>query len=269
MKYFKEISKEVISIGIIIVIIFLLLNWSAYYQIFKSKYEKLFGGNQPNILDEIGKPTDSGEQPVVETSQEELTELISEQKNEEKRENIPSLHMDVTPLSTRLIIPRINQNVPVIRVSSENLINRNWVGLEKEIQTALQNGVVHYPGTALPGQNGNVVITGHSSYFPWDPGRFKDVFAILNDLVVGDKIIVYHNQKKIIYKVTEMKIVLPKDIEVLQKTDWEQLTLITCYPVGTNLKRLIVIAKPIDENLYYSTENQDVSTNPGSQKLKR
>lgn len=161
---------------------------------------------------------------------------------------VPSLNIEVFPPDMRLIIPRINQNVPVIGVKNENLIARQWDELEGDIQTALRNGVIHYPGTALPGDNGNVVITGHSSYYAWDAGRFKDVFALLHDVKLGDKIVVYFNQKKFIYQVDNIKVVLPKDVDVLAPSTREQLTLITCTPIGTNLKRLIVTAKLIEKN---------------------
>lgn len=175
--------------------------------------------------------------PIV---QEVLPTSFLSQKN---LVSIPSLSMEVYPPDMRIIIPRINQNVPVVGVKNENLIARKWEQLEKDIQGALRNGVIHYPGTALPGENGNVVLTGHSSYYAWDPGRFKDVFALLHDVRIGDKAVVYFNQKKYIYEVFDIKIVLPKDVDVLKPSDSEQLTLITCTPIGTNLKRLIVTAK--------------------------
>lgn len=116
------------------------------------------------------------------------------------------------------------------------------------MQEALGNGVVHYPGTSLPGESGNIAITGHSSYFPWDQGRFKDVFALLHDVVEGDKIVIYYEQDKYIYEVYDIEVVLPEDIGILKQTPEDKLTLITCTPVGTNLKRLIVSAKPIEVN---------------------
>ncbi|MEK7524378.1 MAG: sortase [Patescibacteria group bacterium] len=159
----------------------------------------------------------------------------------------PPLNLEVYPPDMRLVIPRINQNVPVVGVKNENLIARKWEQLESDIQKSLQNGVIHYPGTALPGDNGNVVLTGHSSYYAWDPGRFKDVFALLHDVRKDDKIVMYFGQKKYIYQVTDIKVVLPQNVNVLGPTASEQLTLITCTPIGTNLKRLIVTAKLIEK----------------------
>ncbi len=165
--------------------------------------------------------------------------------SEVQKTQIPQLVLDVTPPDTRIVIPRINKNVPVVTVSSEALINRDWVKLEQEIQEALQGGVVHYPSTAFPDEEGNVVITGHSSYFPWDPGRFKDVFALLHDVQIGDKIYMYYNQQRYDFEVYETKVVLPNQVDVLTQEGENRLTLITCTPVGTNLKRLVVFARPI------------------------
>lgn len=158
---------------------------------------------------------------------------------------IPKLDLEVIPPDTRIVIPRIYKNIPVIGVTSENLIARKWEELEKDIQEALRAGVVHYPGTALPGEKGNSVFTGHSSYYAWDAGRFKDVFSLLHEVQIGDKIVIFHQQKKFVYEVFDIATVAPAQINVLNQTEDERLTLITCTPLGTNLKRLVVSAKRI------------------------
>ncbi|MEK9132815.1 MAG: class D sortase [Patescibacteria group bacterium] len=178
----------------------------------------------------------------------EKLEVSSVQRAVAGSEQIPALNLEVFPTDMRVVIPRINQNVPVVGVKNENLIARKWGELEADIQKSLRNGVVHYPGTALPGDNGNIVITGHSSYYAWDPGRFKDVFALLHDVKIGDKVVVYFNQKKFVYEINKIKVVYPKNVDILAPTNFEQLTLITCTPIGTNLKRLILTAKLIEKS---------------------
>ena len=112
---------------------------------------------------------------------------------------------------------------------------------------ALRYGIVHFPGTAMPCEHGNIALTGHSSYFPWAQGRFKDVFALLHEIQMGDKILLYHKQTKYIYEVSDIKIVKPDDINVLDPTEDDRLTLITCTPIGTDLRRLVVTARLIKE----------------------
>lgn len=238
-KILKDAGRQITATFVILVIGFFLLNSSAYIQIAKSKWAKWTGTETYSPL------TDLVENNTLSATSEKL-ETSSNPETQKKQ--IPELALEIAPSDNRIIIPRIDQNIPIVRVSSESLIMRDWKALEKEMQEALKGGVVHYPGTSLPGESGNIVVTGHSSYFPWDPGRFKDVFALLEDVVEGDKVVVYHEQDKYIYEVKEIKIVLPEDINVLKQTPDNKLTLITCWPVGTNLKRLIVSAEPIEVN---------------------
>ncbi|MBD3157036.1 sortase [Candidatus Peregrinibacteria bacterium] len=227
------------SSAIIFIVIFFAMNWNAYSTIIMNK----FGFLKPAAEEEIDEQFPNEEQLPTIDNQQELMDLSKDP--EVQKTQMPPLALNVAPPDTRIIIPRINKNVPVITVSSEALLNRDWVRLEQEIQEALQDGVVHYPSTAFPDESGNTVITGHSSYFPWDPGRFKDVFALLHDVQVGDKIYMYYNQKRYDYEVYETKVVLPSQVEVLTQDGEDKLTLITCTPVGTNLKRLVVTARPI------------------------
>lgn len=243
----SDIWRQIVASIIILIIGFFVLNWSAYYQIVMNKYHTFKHGEQQNVLDEIaGTSSTDLKNPLANTSENKST-ITSENGTITEEPEIPLINMEIAPTDNRIIIPRIDQNIPIVSVSSENLIKKDFDALEKDMQEALKDGVVHYPGTSYPNQKGNVVITGHSSYFPWDPGRFKDVFALLHDMVKGDIIVVYYEQKKYYYEVTEIKVVMPENIDVLKQTPGDQLTLITCTPIGTNLKRLIVIAKPVTE----------------------
>lgn len=234
----KDAARQLAVSFLILVIGFFALNWSAYYQILTSEWNKL-----------IGNETISPLQNITDTNKQIYQEVIHASADPQvQKRQIPLLSMEVAPSDNRIVIPRINQNIPIVRMSSESLIKRDWGALEKEMQEALKGGVVHYPGTSLPGQSGNIAITGHSSYFPWDPGRFKDVFALLHQVVEGDKIVIYYEQNKYIYEVDGIKVVMPDNIDILKQTPEEKLTLITCTPVGTNLKRLVVTAKPVAIN---------------------
>lgn len=108
---------------------------------------------------------------------------------------------------------------------------------------ALEEGVAHYLNTALPDSGSNIVIFGHSSTI-LGKGEYSEVFAGLNDLKVGDRVTLSLNNTSYPYNVTEKKIVAANDTSVLSGTEDEQLTLLTCWPVGTDAKRLVVIAKP-------------------------
>lgn len=216
-------------------IIYVLLNWPAI-QLNVVHYWNVWRGFQSPL------------EELVKEKADEPEKLLIGDRPAAAFSSIPPLNLEIYPPDTRLIVPRINQNVPVIGVRNDNLVARKWEDLEADIQKALRNGVIHYPGTALPGENGNVVLTGHSSYYAWDPGRFKDVFALLHDVKMGDRLVMYFNQKKFVYEVENIKIVTPEKVDVLGPTSKEQLTLITCTPIGTNLKRLILTAKLVEKS---------------------
>lgn len=229
----KENIKFIVNTCLIFIISFIALNWQAYSQVGLTYYNTITGQTDTTLT--VFSEQQTQEDKLVKPSSPILSDQLS----------IPQLNSEITPPGSRIIIPSINSNVPVIDVAEDKLIERNWSGLEQDIQDALRSGVVHYPGTPLPGQSGNIVITGHSSYYPWDPGRFKDVFALLHNLNVGDEIIIFHRQKKYTYQVSELEKVFPYEVNVLNDFQDDRLTLITCTPIGTNLKRLIVTAKPV------------------------
>jgi LPXTG-site transpeptidase (sortase) family protein len=148
--------------------------------------------------------------------------------------------MPVYPSDNRLFIPRIRKNVPLVTVPT----HRNWKQLEKNIQKGLQEGVVVHPVSHEPGSFGNFFLTGHSSYYKWDPGRFKDVFALLHEVEAGDTVEIYWEGKKYIYQLKKRFTVLPSETQVLnQPSDKSILTLMTCTPIGTNKKRLILVGE--------------------------
>lgn len=135
-----------------------------------------------------------------------------------------------------LSIPKIGVSVPVI----PNVDG----GKKSSYDTALTSGVAHFVGTALPNSGSNIFIFGHSSSI-MGTGKYDKVFAKLNNLVVGDEITILYNGNTYKYTVSSKNIIQPQDTSVLEPTMKEQLTLMTCWPIGTDQKRLVVIAKPV------------------------
>lgn len=137
-----------------------------------------------------------------------------------------------------IVIPKINVEVPV--VYDVPTIQ------EKDIQTGLERGVVHYASTPNPGEQGNSVVVGHSSNNILNSGKYKFAFVLLNKLEVGDTLSMTKNSKRYTYKVYEKKIVSPSDVSVLgANSKPATITLITCDPPGTSINRLIIVAEQI------------------------
>jgi LPXTG-site transpeptidase (sortase) family protein len=153
----------------------------------------------------------------------------------------------VGPPEDLLIIPTLDLRAPIVTLPTDSLVREDWKQLETDIQHGLERGVVHYPGTAEAGQAGNFFLTGHSSYFPWAPGEFKSVFARLGELSVGDEFWVCHGGDKYRYVIDTKKEIVPSDVTVLDQPVGKRIaTLMTCTPVGTTLRRLIIVAREVD-----------------------
>jgi LPXTG-site transpeptidase (sortase) family protein len=143
-------------------------------------------------------------------------------------------------ITNRVFVPRLGIDVPLVYATETR---------EQAFQKALESGVVHFPGTALPGQLGNVYIFGHSSDYPWAKGDYKTAFALLPKIVLDDEIIVNDEVGTAFrYRVVKTLVVKPDELWVLdQPVDRKLLTLQTSYPIGTALRRYIVQAELITE----------------------
>lgn len=111
----------------------------------------------------------------------------------------------------------------------------------------LSRGLVHLPGSALPGEKGNMFISGHSALSQFF--ALKSVpFSKLPDLKKGDRITIETPPgTEFIYEVSGFKIVDPSDLSVLQgpEDQGRYISLMTCVPPGLNFKRLVVLGKMI------------------------
>ncbi|MBI2085835.1 class E sortase [Candidatus Daviesbacteria bacterium] len=132
---------------------------------------------------------------------------------------------------------RFNLSIPALK------INKTDVFVDTN---DLSKGLAQLPGSALPGEKGNLFISGHSALSQFL--AVKSVpFSKLPDLKKGDQIIIETPGTKFIYEVVGFKIVDPSDLSVLQSPEDQgrYISLMTCVPPGLNLKRLVVLGKMI------------------------
>ena len=122
---------------------------------------------------------------------------------------------------TRVVIPKIGVDAPV-------LSGDDWETLKK--------GAGHHPGTANPGERGNVYISAHNDIY-------GQIFRQLEELDLGDEVIVYAGATSYRYIVREKRIVEPEDVSVMYPTTEPILSLQTCYPYLVDTHRLVVIAQ--------------------------
>ncbi|MGI5899407.1 MAG: class D sortase [Christensenellales bacterium] len=116
-------------------------------------------------------------------------------------------------------IPKIDLEVAV----GEGVTNRT-----------IRYAVGHFQQTALPGENGNFSVIGHRSYIM---GEF---FNRLDEVEIGDQVMVERDGMLYTYSVSDIMVVEPTDMWVLDSTPDPQITLITCTPIRIATHRLIV-----------------------------
>lgn len=139
------------------------------------------------------------------------------------RQQENALRATTTGLIGRIEVPRLGLAVIVIEGSD---------------QAVLRRAAGHVPGTALPGQPGNIAITGHRDTF----------FRPLRNISQGDLIRITTPKSQFSYRVTSISVVGADDARVLGAHGNEELTLITCFPfsfVGPAPRRFVVRAERV------------------------
>lgn len=145
------------------------------------------------------------------------------------------------------IDPEFSIVVPKIAANSKVYANTNAAN-EKEYLDILEKGVAHTLGTAFPGEGGHIFLFAHSTDYFWNVGNYNAVFYLLYKLEKGDEVNLFYKGQRYVYKVIGSEVVDPSEVQYLtRKTNREFLTLQTCWPPGTTLKRLLVFAVRVAE----------------------
>ncbi|MDD3793821.1 MAG: sortase [Candidatus Gracilibacteria bacterium] len=240
--------KYITTTSVIFGVLLVTTNYSAYTNIAKSYFMKEeLEQTSTNLINsvEATKITEIVSQNIEEEKQEEKLS-IKKYKKELDNKDI-NLNIEIAPYTNRVIIPKIGKNIPLLDVKDRNINGQNE--LNNIFMKELENGIIRYPGSAKPGENGVSFIFGHSSNLPWMKGDYNEVFSTLDNLVFNDEVIIYYGQEKYTYKIREKKVIKPGDVSVLKRNnDKSEISLMTCRPVGTTLNRLIVTGELVKKN---------------------
>lgn len=177
----------------------------------------------------------------------ENNQIAAEAALQANHDPFPNFAGDIQPDKLN---PVIDTNIPgVLEIPSISVtVPLIWTKDTKDFDEDLKKGVVHYPGTALPGQVGTAYISGHSSGYAWDKSLYKKIFSKLGNvpdyasfimtltLTDGTKI-------KQQYVVARRGIYKPDDQEQFKNTAEPLVALSTCWPVGTTKDRLVLFGK--------------------------
>lgn len=121
----------------------------------------------------------------------------------------------------------IRIQIPAISVDSPVVQGDGWEQLKK--------GVAQHIGTPNPGENGNIVLSGHNDIY-------GEVFRYLDRLSPGDSVILFTNRRQYTYIITGTQMVEPTAVEVMAPTPDTRVTLISCHPYLVDIHRIVVTA---------------------------
>jgi sortase A len=131
------------------------------------------------------------------------------------------------PVPTPGIQQAIRIQIPAINVDSPVVQGDGWEQLKK--------GVAQHIGTPNPGEDGNIVLSGHNDVF----GK---IFRYLEKLKPGDVVILFTSQRQYTYVITGTQLVEPTAVEVMNTTPDARVTLISCHPYLVDIHRIVVSA---------------------------
>ena len=138
-------------------------------------------------------------------------------------------------LPVPLAAPAPRAKEPIVELGT---LEMPKIGISKSLfegvsLTVLDNGPGHWPGTAMPGHVGNVVIGGHRTSHD---RPFRDI----DQMAVGDEMILTTNEGRFVYRVTSTEVVKPDAIRIIDQPSAYTATLFACHPVGSTKERFVV-----------------------------
>jgi len=190
------------KVGIVLVIVGLCIIGAAIYMRYSASYK------QKNKISSYEKS--------IEDFQKMGKNIDSES---DASPNVKSPSQEINGTVGLMIIPKIDLKVAI------------GEGIDME---TLKYAVGHFTDTAMPGEKGNFCVAGHRSY------TYNEYFNRLDEMKIGDEIIVKTVKGEYKYKVYETKVVEPTEVSVLEPTKDATLTLVTCTPVRVATHRLII-----------------------------
>lgn len=126
--------------------------------------------------------------------------------------------------ASRIVIPSIEVDAPVTE-------GTDWESLKYRVG--------HHPGTADPGQRGNIVLAAHNDVY-------GEIFRHLPDVPLGEIVTVYAGEQVYRYRIADRRIILPNQVEVMAPTTGPTLTLISCYPYLIDTHRIVLFGELIE-----------------------
>ena len=227
--------KSVIAIILIIIGIIILL-YPKISNYIEQKNQIEFIKEYKENISKMESTTKDKEYLKAEKYNEYLNGLENKNSNYEEILNISQ-----NGIMAYIEIPKISVYLPIYHGTKEDI---------------LKKGIGHLENSSLPigGVSTHTVLTGHT-------GLLKaELFTRIRELEIDDYFYIYTLGQKLTYKVYQIKVVLPTEVDDVKIQEGKDLvSLVTCTPYGVNTHRLLVQAirtENIEENNLDSNKNE-------------
>lgn len=258
----QEIRTFVFFFGAVFVIILVFTNLELFAYSFRSLFEKEIRPSAPISTALVS--ADANISSIVDTAQKDNLEIQWLLKNYQNTTDVNALapsteetlqsHLmdynfsfNIVPPVDRIIIPSLGLDVPIVTNENMSPVDFENADFDKE----LNEWIVKYPTTPAPGEEGNTLLFGHTSYVVWKTNPYGTIFKDLPKLKDSTLIQILRKGKLYEYRVIDLFIVAPKQVVdqymTYQNAGGSYITLMWCYPLGTDNKRIMVVAKLITD----------------------
>lgn len=247
--------------GAVFVIILIFTNFNLFASNFLALFEEETHPIAPIANSIVSE--DNNISSIVDTAEQDILEIQWLLKNYQQTASVNALapsteetlqsHLmdynfsfNTVPPVDRIIVPSLGLDVPII--SNEHMAPVDFA--KADFDKELNEWVVKYPTTPAPWQEGNTLLFGHTSYVVWKDNPYGTIFKDLPKLKDSTLIQILRKGNLYEYKVVDLFIVNPKQVNnqymTYQNAGGSYITLMGCYPLGTDNKRIMVVAKLLD-----------------------
>ncbi len=136
-------------------------------------------------------------------------------------------------------------SIPSLKITDLRITHPEDPFTQDGVLSVLKDGVGHL--FSYPGEQGKILIYGHSSGYPWDLSKYTKIFRGINKISVGAHIYVTYKGTLFVYQVSEKKTIPAKDRSAFESAEnKEELILYTCWPPDSITQRYLVHAVPVE-----------------------
>lgn len=258
----QEMRTFALFFGAVFVIILVFTNLNLFAYNFRALFENEIHPSAPISTSIVSE--DNNISSIVDTAEKNSVEVQWLLKNYQQTADVNTLtpsteetlqsHLmdynfsfNTTPPVNRIIVPSLWLDVPIVVNESMEPVDFAKANFDKE----LEEWIVKYPTTPAPGEEGNTLLFGHTSYVVRKTNPYWTIFKDLAKLRDSTLIQILREGKLYEYKVIDLFVVSPKQVNAqymtYQNAGGSYITLMWCYPLGTDNKRIMVVAKLITE----------------------